>query len=218
MGALVYNIHSQTPEMKKISAVADAVKSGAVILYPTDTGFTLGCNLSNKNAIEKVRRIRGISTNKSLTFLCDSLSNISEFAKVNNEAYKTIKRLIPGPYTFILPASKEVPKYAQNPKRSTAGIRVPNHTLAQLLLKEVGNPIISISAKIGEDNMPTEAEELVAAFSKLVDVVVTSEAYNFLGESTVIDMTEEQFYLIRRGSGWDKVEDFIDLEEEAPTE
>ncbi len=218
MGALVYNIHSQTPEMKKISAVADAVKGGAVILYPTDTGFTLGCNLSNKNAIEKVRRIRGISTNKSLTFLCDSLSNISEFAKVNNEAYKTIKRLIPGPYTFILPASKEVPKYAQNPKRSTAGIRVPNHSLAQLLLKEVGNPIISISAKIGEDNMPTEAEELVAVFSKLVDVVVTSETYNFLGESTVIDMTEEQFYLIRRGSGWDKVEDFIDFEEEAPAE
>lgn len=218
MGALVYNIHSKTPEMKKISAVADAVKDGAVILYPTDTGFTLGCNLSNKNAIEKIRRIRGLSTNKSLTFLCDSLSNISEFAKVNNEAYKTIKRLIPGPYTFILPASKEVPKYAQNPKRSTAGIRVPQHTLARLLLKEVGNPIISISAKIRDNDMPSEAEELVEVFSKLVDVVVTSDTYDFLGESTVIDMTEEQFYLIRKGSGWDKAEEFIEFEEEAPAE
>jgi tRNA threonylcarbamoyl adenosine modification protein (Sua5/YciO/YrdC/YwlC family) len=213
MGALVYNIHSETPEMKKISAVADAVNDGAVILYPTDTGFTLGCNLSNKNAIEKIRRIRGFSTDKSLTFLCDSLSNISEFAKVNNEAYKTIKRLIPGPYTFILPASREVPKFAQNPKRNTAGIRVPQHTLARLLLKDVGHPIISISAKIGDNEMPNSPDELADAFTKLVDVVVTSEKYNFLGESTVIDMTEEQFYLIRKGSGWDKISEFVSLEE-----
>lgn len=138
MASEILTIHSKTPEIRKIKMVADTLRNGGVILYPTDTGFTLGCELANKSAIAKLRAIRKLPMSKSLTFLCDSLSNIAEFAKVSNKAYKTIKSLIPGPYTFVLPASKNVPKFAQNPKRKTAGIRVPQNDLSQLLLMNLG--------------------------------------------------------------------------------
>ena len=105
MATAILNLHPQTPELRKIDKVVDALRQGAVILYPTDTGFTLGCALSNKEAIQRIRLIRRLPDSKSMTFLCSSLSNVAEFAKVSNIAYRTIKSLIPGPYTFILPAS-----------------------------------------------------------------------------------------------------------------
>jgi len=161
MSALFLNIHHQTPETNKIHRVARELSDGAVILYPTDTGFTLGCELGNKQAIDKLRRIRRLPDNQSLTFLCDSLSNIAEFAKVSNNAYKLIKSLIPGPFTFILPASKQVPRYAQNPKRKTSGIRVPDSKLVRLLLEQVGSPIISISAKTAEGIEYDDPEDIL---------------------------------------------------------
>jgi tRNA threonylcarbamoyl adenosine modification protein (Sua5/YciO/YrdC/YwlC family) len=200
--------------MRKIAKVVDALRDGAVVLYPTDTGFSLGCELSNKDAITRIRRIRQISLNKSLTFLCRSLSNLAEFAKVSNHAYKTIRGLIPGPYTFILPASREVPKFAQNPKRKTAGIRVPDNVLAQLLLKELDQPMISITAKRGDEPYIDDPEELVDAFLPLVDVAVSSDTYYFKGESTIIDMTEDVFTIRREGAGMHKVLEFVKIEEE----
>lgn len=212
MSALVLNLHHKTPEKSKIEKVINILKDGGVILYPTDTGFTLGCELENKEAISKLRRIRRLPEDKSLTFLCDSLSNVAEFAKVSNEAYKTIKGLIPGPYTFILPASKLVPKFAQNPKRKTSGIRVPDSTLAQELLRELGAPIISISAKTPEGDEFDDVYELFNYFKKQVDVAVTSDEYDFTGKSTVIDMTEEEFKIIREGAGMEKVNEFMYFE------
>lgn len=215
MGALVLNIHSETPELRKIRKVVEELRNGAVILYPTDTGFTLGCELSNKEAIDRIRTIRKISLNKELTFLCRSLSNISEFAKVNNDAYRTIKTLIPGPYTFVLPASKHVPRFAQNPKRKTAGIRVPDSTLVQLLLKELDGPIISISAKregFDEDSI-LDYDYYVDLFRSMVDVAVTSDTYDFQGRSTVIDMTESKFLIAREGAGIEKVAHLMEVEE-----
>lgn len=208
MGAEILNIHSKTPETRKISHVANAIDSGAVILYPVDTGFALGCKLEDKEAISRIRRIRDLSESQALTFLCEDLSKISEFAKVSNDAYKTIKGLIPGPFTFILPASKLVPKFAQNPKRSTAGIRVPNNRLTEALLEQLGKPIIAISAKIAEfDNaLP---DEIFDAYKNLVDIVVTSDEYNFTGESTIIDMTTDEFEITREGAGIDKVNNFM---------
>lgn len=212
MPALVYNIHSKNPERRKLQKVCEALNEGAVIIYPADTGFSLGCGLANKDAIQKIRQIRNIPEDKALTFLCSSLSNISEFAKVSNLAYKTIKRLIPGPYTFILPASKEVPRYAQDPKRKTAGIRVPDHILSQTLLEELGSPIISISAKI--DGFVYEyPEELLEKFINLVDVAIKSDEFNFVGESTVIDMTTDEFKIIREGAEIAKVLELIEFEE-----
>ncbi len=204
----ILNIHSETPEMRKVKMAADALKDGAVILYPTDSGFSLGCDLSNKDAIDKIRLIRRLDKDHQLTFLCRDLANISEFAQVNNVAYRTIKSLIPGPYTFILPASKKVPHFAYNPKRSTAGIRVPNNQLVQLLLQDVGNPILAISAKL-EGNIAPTPEEIIDFFGKQVDLTVTSDNYNFEGDSSVIDMTQTDFEIIRRGAGAEKLEGML---------
>jgi len=215
MASLVLSIHSKNPELRKIEKVVEALHDGAVILYPTDTGFTLGCELSNKEAINRIRTIRKIPDSKAMTFLCNSLSNIAEFAKVSNTAYKTIKALIPGPYTFILPASKLVPKFAQDPKRNTAGIRVPENILSQLLLKENGAPIISISAKNDEVNPNSTADDIVEIFSKHVDVAVRSDAYTFVGESSIINMTTDEFQIFRQGAGYEKLVNFLEeIEEE----
>ncbi len=215
MASLVLTLHNNTPETRKIKKVVDALRDGAVILYPTDTGYTLGCELSNKGAIEKIRFIRKISESKSLTFLTDTLSNLSQFAKVSNASYRVINALIPGPYTFILPASKMVPKLAQNPKRKTAGIRIPDNRLCRALLAELEAPIISISAKIEGKEHIVDPEEILDSFISVVDVAVRSSEYNFTGESTVIDMTTDDFSVIRAGAGFDKVQEFLTFEEPA---
>ena len=214
MATEILTIHSETPELRKIRKVVDALKSGAVIIYPTDTGFTLGCELSNKNAIERIRQIRRLEPNKEMTFLCYSLSNIAEFATVSNQAYKTIKRLIPGPYTLILPASRLVPKFAVDTKRKTSGIRVPDNVLSQLLLKELGHPLISISAKSHADEEFYDQEELFRKFSPQVDVAVSSDRYDFVGESTIIDMTSDVFKILRPGAGLEKALEYIEYPED----
>lgn len=206
--AATYQIHPVTPEAHKIAQVVQSLRNGGVLLYPTDTGFALGCDLSHKEAIQRVRSLRNLPDGKPLTFLCESLTNISEFAKVSNAAYKIIKRLIPGPYTFILPASRSVPRYAQDPKRKTTGIRVPNNPLCNALLRELGNPVISISAKA--ENGSTDVDDIIAFLGKQVDVVLTLSEYNFTGESTVIDMTTDDFAVVREGAGISEAYQFVD--------
>lgn len=209
MDTFVMDIHPETPQSYKVAKVASALKEGAVILYPTDTGFALGCAISNKRAITRVRDIRKIPTSKPLSFLCESLTNIAEFAKVSNMAYKTIKRLIPGPYTFILPASRAVPRLAQDPKRKTVGIRVPSHPFPVALLHEMGHPIISISAKNGDEDID-DHDRLIASMKGLVEIAVTSPHYDFVGESTVLDMTDDDdFRIVREGAGIENVQDFV---------
>lgn len=209
MSALKLNIHRETPEANKIDKVVQGLRDGAVILYPTDTQFTLGCALSNKEAIEKIRKIRQLDDHHSMTFLCNSLSNISEFAKVSNEAYKLVKRLIPGPYTFILPATKNVPKFAQDPKRNTAGLRVPENVLSQALLSAHESPIISVSAKVADRTFGNDIDALIDYFSKLVDIAVYSDIYEFHGESTILDLTTDDFQIAREGAGMIKIRDFL---------
>ncbi len=212
MGAEILTIHHQTPEVRKIQKVSDMLNDGAVIIYPTDTGYTLGCKLSNKNGIERIRQLRNIDSGKALTFLCDSLNRLSDFAKVSDKAYKTMRGLIPGPYTFILPASKLVPYFAQDSKRKTAGIRVPNHLLSIALLKALGDPIISISAKI-PDEENASYDEIIDYYSKQVDIAVKLEEPNFVGQSTIIDMTDDEFFIAREGAGMDKLQNFVFLSE-----
>lgn len=216
MSAVNLTMHYQNPDLRKIYRVVEALRDGAVVLYPTDTGFTLGCELGNKEAIDRIRRIRNLPESKAMTFLCDSLSNIAEFAKVSNIAYKTIKGLIPGPFTFILPATKMVPKFAQEPKRKTTGIRVPENILSQTLIKSMKTPLISISAKHNDlQDHYSDPDAIIEAYKNVVDIVVELDEYHFLGESTVIDMTdEERFSIIRHGAGISKVLEFVDMEED----
>ncbi len=208
MPTQTFELHATTPETHKVRKIVEMLRDGAVMLYPTDSGFALGCCLSKKNAIERVRQIRRLPEHKHLSFLCDSLTNISEFAKVSNHAYKIIRRLIPGPFTFILPATKAVPHYAVDPKRKTTGIRVPESPIAIAILKELDNPLISITAKRDDQEFET-VEDLLDALSPLVDIVVTPSEYAFVGESTVIDMTQEEFHLVRRGAGMAEVLEHI---------
>lgn len=205
-----FKIHSETPENRKINNLALEISNGAVVLFPSDSGFSLCCNLGDKTAIKRIRQIRNMRDDQSMTFICSSLEKISLFAKVTNEAYKTIKALISGPYTFILPASKEVPKFAQNPKRKTAGIRVPNSRLVQDLVEALDHPMIAISAKVEGIESPSE-DEVISHYQKLVDIVVETNEYNFTGESTIIDMVdgEDSFEVVREGAGMEKVNDLL---------
>ena len=213
MSALKFILHSKTPEGRKIDKIIEMLNDGAVILYPADTDFALGCNLSNKDAISRIRGIRRLPDHKEMTFICDSLSNVAEFAKVSNPAYKMIKSLIPGPFTFILPASKLVPKFAQDSKRRTAGIRVPDNILCKSLLYALGSPIISITARKEDDTPYENQEEMFKSLNNLVDVIITSDEYHFVGASTIIDMTTDEFSIIRDGAEFERVREYISEEE-----
>ncbi len=209
--ATVYEVHPQTPQIRKIDEIVAALRNGAVMLYPTDTVYAIGCDLNSKPAVDRVRQIKRMSNNKPLTFLCQSLSNISEYAIVSDPAYRLMKHLIPGTYTFILPATKLVPKIVQDPKRKTTGIRVPKHVLCQSLLENLGNPIISASARLPDDEddleltFELEKAELFDRLNKLVDIIIDDDTELGLEGSTILDMTTDPPEVIREGLGWAEV-------------
>jgi tRNA threonylcarbamoyl adenosine modification protein (Sua5/YciO/YrdC/YwlC family) len=208
--ATLYEIHPQTPQVRRIDEIVAALKNGAVMLYPTDTVYAIGCDLNSKIAIDRVRQLKRMSNDKPLTFLCQSLSNISEYAIVSDPAYRLMKHLIPGTYTFILPATKLVPKLVQDPKRKTTGIRVPKHTMCQVLLETLGNPVISASAHIQDENgdEPTDSVEKAVLFDrldKLVDIIIDDGSEPGMESSTILDMTIDPPGVIREGLGWAEV-------------
>lgn len=215
MKALRLHLHPVTPERHKLERIAEALRQGAIILYPTDTGFALGCQLGNKLAIDRLRLIRRLPSGKPLTFLCDSLKHLSDFAYVSNAAYRLLKRLVPGPYTFILPATRAVPYYAQDLKRKTAGIRVPDSALCLALLRTFGSALVSISA-LSDEQEPLAPEALLEHYASQVDIIVETDDHAFAGPSTIIDLTTEPFRILRRGAGLERaLEAYPLLEEEA---
>ena len=208
--ATIYEIHPQTPQTRKIDEIVAALKNGAVMLYPTDTVYAIGCDLQSKTGVDRVRRIKQMSNDKPLTFLCQSLSNISAYAIVSDPAYRLMKHLIPGPYTFILPATKLVPKLVQDPKRKTTGIRVPKYSLCQILLESLGNPIISASAHIQDEDgdRPTlgvEKARLFDRLDKLVDLIIDDGSEPGMAGSTILDMTTDPPEVVRQGLGYPEV-------------
>ncbi len=212
--ARYYQLHPDNPQSRTVEQICRDLEAGAVMLYPTDTVYAIGCDLNSKSAIQQVRRLKQLSNDKPLTFLCSSLSNISHYAYVKDPAYRLMKRLIPGPFTFILPATKLVPKIVLNPKRKTTGIRVPDHTLCQSLLSTLDHPIISTSARLPEgthaafddDHGPENTAELFDAFDKLVDIIVDTEQQPTDTTSTVIDLCREEPEVLRKGLGWEIIE------------
>jgi tRNA threonylcarbamoyl adenosine modification protein (Sua5/YciO/YrdC/YwlC family) len=216
--ATVIELHPQTPQPRNVEKICDALKKGAIMLYPTDTVYAIGCDLNNKSALQRVKQLKQLSNDKPLTFLCESLSNISEYAYVTDDAYRIMKRLIPGPYTFILPGTKLVPKLVMSPKRKTSGIRVPDHAVSQAILQQLGNPIISTSAHFDEDTIsyPTiglEKFQLFDALDKLVDIIVDSDEDPGFKVSTILDMSSDPPTILRQGLGWEILRDFINLED-----
>ena len=214
--AKLYELHPENPQRRTIEQIISALQGGAVMLYPTDTVYAIGCDLSNKSAIQKVRRIKQLSNDKPLTFLCSSLSNIAQYAQVSDRAYRIMKHLIPGPYTFLLPSTKLVPKLVMSPKRKTTGIRVPDRLICQELLQALGNPIVSSSAHLAdqEGDFPTIGVEKARLFDdldNLVDIIIDDSTEPGFDVSTIIDFTTEEPQVVRQGKGWQEVENWLTL-------
>lgn len=219
--ATTYSLHPTTPQNRILEQIVADLQDGAVMLYPTDTVYAIGCDLKAKSAITRVRRIKQLSNDKPLTFLCSSLSNVAQYAWVSNTAYRLMKRLIPGPYTFLLPATKLVPRLVMDPKRKTTGIRVPDHVVCLALLDVLGNPVISTSAYLpsGDDEtepaamlelaQDTSQAELFDRWRKLVDIIVDDGTEPGFQGSTVLDLTEDEPRLVRPGLGWEAVEAWV---------
>ena len=216
--AKIFTLHPDNPQNRRIEDIIAALKSGAVMLYPTDTVYAIGCDLSDKSAVQRVRQIKQLANDKPLTFLCPSLSNVATYAFVNNAAYRIMKHLIPGTYTFLLPATKLVPRLVQNPKRKTTGIRVPNNAVCLSLLEALGNPIVSTSAHIpvsdADDDEWAEIEplsrvELFDRMESLVDVIIDTGKEPGYQVSTILDLTGQQPTVIRQGLGWEEIEGWI---------
>ncbi|MFP4099710.1 L-threonylcarbamoyladenylate synthase [Coleofasciculus sp.] len=204
--ATIYKLHPETPQIRRIEKIRDNLQDGAVMLYPTDTVYAIGCDLNVKSAVERVRRLKQLSNEKPLTFLCSSLSNISEYAWVNDPAYRIMKRLIPGPYTFLLPATKLVPRLVMSPKRKTSGIRVPDHPVCQAILEALGNPVISTSAHLPDERgnfltMGVETARLFDQFEGLVDIIIDDGSEPGVQVSTILDMTGDEPTILRKGLG-----------------
>ncbi|NEQ47626.1 MAG: threonylcarbamoyl-AMP synthase [Leptolyngbya sp. SIOISBB] len=205
--ATIYKVHPQNPQTREIETIRDALRKGAIILYPTDTVYAIGCDLTVKSAIDRVRQLKKAANDKPLTFMCSSLSNIAEYAYVSDPAYRQIRHLVPGTYTFILPATKQVPKLVMNPKRKTSGIRVPDSPTCLALIEALGNPIVSTSAlsllDLDATPVPSKAE-LFDVLGPRVDLIVDDERDLTYGLSTILNLEEPTDPTIeRRGLGWE---------------
>ncbi len=196
---MLIKINPENPQQRLIEKAVDILKAGGIIAYPTDTIYGIGCDIMNKKAIEKIYRLKNRDQKTPFSFICSDLTNISDYAKVSNYAYKTMKRLLPGPYTFILPGSRMVPKIMLT-KRKTAGIRVPDHNICIELVKTLGNPIISTSATTpggGNTNDPSLIHDY---FNTTIDMVIDGGPVP--GEpSSVVSLLDETPEVIRKGLG-----------------
>lgn len=196
---MMIKINPRNPQIRLIRRVVEVLEDGGVIAYPTDTIYGFGCSLYNKKGIERIYQIKGIEKNRPFSFICADLKDISMYAKVSNYAYKTMKRLLPGPYTFILEGTKLVPKIMLT-RRKTAGIRVPNNPICLALVRELGHPIISTSATSPEGETFYDPAEIEKKVGKLLDLVI--DAGPLISEpSSVIDLTEETPKVLRKGKG-----------------
>jgi tRNA threonylcarbamoyl adenosine modification protein (Sua5/YciO/YrdC/YwlC family) len=194
-----YELHPQNPQLRYINKAVEIIKNGGVIIYPTDTVYGIGCDIFNKDALERIFTIKHDDNSKLLSFVCDGLKNIAKYAKVSDYAYRVMKKLLPGQYTFILPAAKDVPRTLWS-KRKTVGIRVPNHEVCLTLVKELGNPIISTSVTNRKGEVLIDPNEIKNIFNSQVDLMLASG--NLSGvPSTVIDLSNDEPEIIREGAG-----------------
>jgi tRNA threonylcarbamoyl adenosine modification protein (Sua5/YciO/YrdC/YwlC family) len=196
---MLLNINPTNPQLRLVTRVADCLKAGGVAAYATDTFYGIGCDITNKKAIEKVYQLKQRDKKKPFSFMCSDLKNISRYAKVSNYAYKTMKRLLPGPYTFVLEGSREVPKMMLT-RRKTAGIRVPNHALCIALVSALGNPILTTSATMPDGTVFEDATLIHDHFGPRLEVVVDSGPVSGR-PSSVISLIDDTPDIIRRGAG-----------------
>ena len=198
---MLLSIHPDNPQPRNLAMVTETLSKGGVIIYPTDTIYGLGCNIYDHNAIEKICRIKNINPAKAqFSFICHDLSDMSRYTKsISTPLYRMLKSYLPGPYTFILPASKEVPKLLKS-RKNTVGLRIPGNNIARSIVKTLGHPILSTSLPGEMVEEYTDPETIYQKFSKLVDIVVDGGMGNMI-PSTVIDCTGDEPVLVRQGAG-----------------
>jgi tRNA threonylcarbamoyl adenosine modification protein (Sua5/YciO/YrdC/YwlC family) len=196
---MLLKINQYNPQQRLIMKIVDILKNGGIVVYPTDTFYGIGCDILNKKAIEKIYQIKQRNRSKPFSFICSDLKNISRYAKVSNYAYKTMKRLLPGPYTFILEGSKLVPKIMLT-KRKTAGIRVPENPICLTLVKELGNPVITTSATMPDGTIFHDASLIHDYFGNRVDAVIDGSIVPG-SPSSVIMLINDIPEVIREGIG-----------------
>jgi|LakMenEpi03Aug12_release.lakeMendotaPanAssembly.Ray.scaffolds.fasta_scaffold145142_3 tRNA threonylcarbamoyl adenosine modification protein (Sua5/YciO/YrdC/YwlC family) len=201
---MLLHVHPENPNPRHIKTIIDCLLSGGIIIYPTDTIYGLGCDIFQPKAIERIARIKQVDPAKAqLSFICNDLSDLSKYCKpINTPLYRLLKSYLPGPYTFILNASKEVPKLLQN-KKSTIGLRIPDNLIAQTIVKDLGHPLLSASLPGDMVEEYTDPELMHENFEKLVDIVVDGGNGGMI-PSTIVDCTKDEYELIRLGAGaWD---------------
>ena len=198
---MIVKMHPVNPEPRLVRKAADLLASGGIIIYPTDTVYGIGCSIENKDAIERIHLIKRQRTNKPFSFVCSDLTHISEYALVSNAAFKIMKHLIPGPFTFILPAAKmrQLPRILVS-KRKTVGIRVPDSPTTLAIVKELGHPILSTSVTTDDGELLNDPDRISEEFRNQVDLIIDGGIL-VAEPSTVLDLTDEHPVLVRRGSG-----------------
>lgn len=196
-----FSIHPETPQLRLIRQAVMIIRDGGVIAYPTDSGYALGCHLGDKNAVDRVRAIRQIDDSHHLTLICRDLSELATYAKVENSAFRLLKNNTPGPYTFILNASREVPRRLMHPKKREIGLRIPEHPITMALLEELGEPLLSTSLIMpGEEEPRVEAWDIRETLEHSLDLVIDGGYCGFI-PTTVISLLDDIPEVLREGAG-----------------
>ena len=196
-----FQIHPETPQPRLVAQAVEILREGGVIVYPTDSAYALGCHLGDKKALDRIKQVRQLGEKHNFTLMCRDLSDLGTYAKVDNTAYRLLKNLTPGPYTFILKATSEVPRRLMHPKRRTIGLRVPDNNIAQALLAALGEPIMTTTLIMPGDELPlTDPYDIRQMLEHAVDLVIDG-GYCGMEATSVIDLVEAEPVILRRGVG-----------------
>lgn len=196
-----FHIHPDDPQLRLIRQVVEIIRNGGVIVYPTDSAYAVGCQLGNKQALDRIRAIRNLPKSHNFTLMCSDLSELATYASVDNPTYRLLKANTPGPYTFVLPATREVPKRLQHPKRKTIGLRIPDNKITMEILAELREPLMSVTLILPEDDLPlSDPEVIFESLEGKVDVVVDGGFCGF-EPTTVVDILDGVPEVARVGKG-----------------
>ena len=196
-----YQIHPENPQARLIRNAVDIIHNGGVLVYPTDSGYALGCHIGDKTALDRIRRIRKLDDKHNFTLVCRDLSEIATYAKVNNTSYRLLRHTTPGAYTFILQATSEVPRRLMHPKRKTVGLRVPDNAIAAALLADLGEPLMSVTLIMPGDEFPlTDPYDIRETLEHEVDLVIDG-GYCGMEPTTVVDLADDRSVILRTGKG-----------------
>jgi tRNA threonylcarbamoyl adenosine modification protein (Sua5/YciO/YrdC/YwlC family) len=199
--AQFFQIHPQNPQQRLVKRAVEIVRGGGLIVYPTDSSYAIGCHIGDKSAMERIRRIRALDDRHNFTLVCRDLSEVALYARLSNSDYRILRAYTPGPYTFILPATREVPRRLQNPRRKTIGLRVPDHTIAQALLAELREPLMSCTLILPNEELPlNDPEEIRQRLEHQVDLVIDGGNCG-LEPTTVVVLEDGVAEIARQGRG-----------------